>query len=97
MEFGTKAAASLTRGVGRFQRVAPLSVGVDAIERGIARRSRHVVAPRWVGPMLPARMAIQRVVEAATRGRLRETLDIARAEHAPLTTPQPTDQRAPTR
>jgi NAD(P)-dependent dehydrogenase (short-subunit alcohol dehydrogenase family) len=95
--FATKAAASLARGPARFQRVAPLSVGVDAIERGIARRSRHVVAPRWVGPMLPVRMLIQRVVEAATRRRLGNALDIARAEHAPLTTPQPAEEKEPAR
>src|SRR3954462_8825319 len=35
------AALSLTR-------VAPLEVGIDAVERGIARRSRRIVAPRWV-------------------------------------------------
>ncbi len=93
--FGTKAAARLAQGPARFSRVAPLSVGVDAIERGIASRSRHVVAPRWVGPLLPVRALIQRVVEAATRRGLSEALDIARAEHAPLTTPQPTDEKEP--
>jgi NAD(P)-dependent dehydrogenase (short-subunit alcohol dehydrogenase family) len=95
--FSTQAAARLLRGPGRFQRVAPLSVGVDAIERGIARRSRRVVAPSWVGPLVPARMLVQRAVEAVTRRGLRETLEVARAEHAPLTTPQPADEKEPAR
>jgi len=58
---------------------------------GIERRARRVVAPRWVAAMLPARMAVQRVVEAATSRGLCEALDVARAEHAPLTTSQPGD------
>lgn len=70
------------------QRVAPLSVGIDAIERGIARRSRIVVAPPWVAPLLPARALLQRAAELATRRGLAETLAIAREEEAPLTTPQ---------
>ena len=84
--FGTKAAKRMLGR--RRQRVAPLSVGIDAIEAGIARRSRHVVAPRWVGPLLPVRMAVQRAVEPATQRGLADALAIARDEHAPLTTPQ---------
>jgi NAD(P)-dependent dehydrogenase (short-subunit alcohol dehydrogenase family) len=74
-------------------RVAPLDAGVDAIERGIARRARRVVAPRWVGAVLPMRMLAQRVVDAATRSSIGEVLDIARAESPPLTTPQPLASR----
>jgi NAD(P)-dependent dehydrogenase (short-subunit alcohol dehydrogenase family) len=85
--FGTKAAKVLTRG-GRFSRVAPLESGIDAIERGIARRSRRVVAPPWVGPLLPARMVVQRVVELATRSRVAAALEIALGEAPELTTPQ---------
>ena len=85
--FGTEAAASLTRG-GRLSRVAPLSAGIDAIERGIERRSRRVFAPGWVGPLLPMRMAVQRVVEVAVRRNVPKALEIARAEAASLTTPQ---------
>lgn len=83
--FATQAARRLVRG---RQRVTPLSVGIDAIEAGIARRSRRVVAPGWVAAVLPVRMGVQRVVEAATQRGLKEALEIARAEHAPLTTPQ---------
>jgi NAD(P)-dependent dehydrogenase (short-subunit alcohol dehydrogenase family) len=84
--FGTQAAKKMLGR--RRQRIAPLVVGIDAIEAGIARRSRHVVAPRWVGPLLPVRMGLQRVVEVATQRGLDEALTIARDEHAPLTTPQ---------
>ncbi|HEY2770973.1 MAG TPA: SDR family NAD(P)-dependent oxidoreductase [Solirubrobacteraceae bacterium] len=91
--FGTEAAAKLD--AQRFRRVAPLSAGVDAIERGIARRSRRVFAPAWVGPVLPIRMVAQRVVDAVAARRLGEALEVARSEHAPLTTEQP--ERTPVR
>jgi NAD(P)-dependent dehydrogenase (short-subunit alcohol dehydrogenase family) len=87
--FGTEAAKRLQSRFGRFQRVAPLSAGVDAIERGIERRSRHVVAPRWVGPLLPVRMQVQRLIDAVTWRGLDPVLEIARKEHAPLTTELP--------
>ncbi len=38
---------------------APLPTAVDAIERGIERRSARVWAPRWVGPMLALRGLFQ--------------------------------------
>ena len=82
--FGTRAAARL----GGVQQVAPLSAGIDAIERGVARRSRRVVAPGWVAPLLPLRMLVQRGVDVAARRRLDAALAIAREEQAPLTTPQ---------
>ena len=75
------------------QQVAPLSAGVDAIERGVARRSRRVVAPGWVAPLLPLRMLVQRGVDLAARRRLDAALAIAREEHAPLTTPQTPPRR----
>ena len=85
--FGTEAAARLTRG-GRLSRVAPLAVGIDAIERGVERRARRVVAPGWVGGILPIRMLAQRVVEFALRRDAPRALEIARSENAPLTTSQ---------
>jgi NAD(P)-dependent dehydrogenase (short-subunit alcohol dehydrogenase family)/alkylhydroperoxidase family enzyme len=85
--FGTEAAKLLD--VQRFRRVAPLSAGVDAIERGVRRRSRRVFAPGWVGPLLPIRMVAQRVVDVVGAPGLRKALEIARTEHAPLTTEQP--------
>ena len=85
--FGTEAAARLTRG-GRLSRVAPLALGVDAIERGIERRARRVVAPGWVGAILPVRMLAQRVVDLAVRRDVARALEIARTEEARLTTPE---------
>jgi NAD(P)-dependent dehydrogenase (short-subunit alcohol dehydrogenase family) len=86
--FGTAAASHLTRG-GALSRVAPLSSAVSAVERGIARRSRRIVAPPWVAGALPMRMLVQRVVELGTRARVEEAVRLAREEHAELTTPQP--------
>lgn len=74
-------------------RVAPLATGIDALERGTAHRARRIVAPRWVGPLLPARMIVQPVVDRALQRRLPEALRVARAEGAPLTTPQPERDR----
>jgi NAD(P)-dependent dehydrogenase (short-subunit alcohol dehydrogenase family) len=91
--FATEAAKLLSE-VGRpGQRVSPLDAGIDAIERGVARRARRVVAPRWVGPLLPVRMLAQRAVEAATRSSIERALEVARAEDAPLSTPQPLASR----
>ncbi|HTX10202.1 MAG TPA: SDR family NAD(P)-dependent oxidoreductase [Solirubrobacteraceae bacterium] len=87
--FGTQAAQRMSEVRRPGRRVAPLEAGIDAIERGIARRSRRVVAPRWVGAVLPVRMLAQRVVEAATRGSIQDTLQIALGERAPLSTEQP--------
>jgi NAD(P)-dependent dehydrogenase (short-subunit alcohol dehydrogenase family)/alkylhydroperoxidase family enzyme len=87
--FGTKAAEQVNRSGGPFTRVTPLKVGIDAIERGIIRRSRRVVAPGWVGPVLPIRMVVQRLVERVVTRGLDEALATAREEHAPLTTALP--------
>ncbi len=84
--FGTEAARQLSLGPSR---VAPLEVGIEAIERGIVRRSRRVVAPGWVAAVLPVRMLAQRVVELVTMRGLDRALATARKEHAPLTTLMP--------
>jgi NAD(P)-dependent dehydrogenase (short-subunit alcohol dehydrogenase family) len=86
--FGTEAAARLTQNLGPFMRVAPLHVALDALERGIARRSKRIVAPSRAAGLLPFRMLVQPFVDRAVQRHLREALEIARAEHAPLTTPQ---------
>ncbi len=86
--FGTEAASKIVKD-GPLARVTPLSVGIDAVERGIARRSRRVVAPAWVGPVLPLRMLAQRLIDVTSQRGLQEALRIARTENAPLTTPQP--------
>jgi NAD(P)-dependent dehydrogenase (short-subunit alcohol dehydrogenase family) len=90
--FGTEAASKIRMGP---RRVAPLQVGINAIERGIARRSRRVVAPAWVGPLLPIRMIAQRVIDRYTLPGLENALAVARDEHAPLTTALPEERSAP--
>jgi hypothetical protein len=87
--FGTEAAQKIGRRGGPLTAVAPLEVGIDAIVRGIERRSRRVVAPGWVASVLPIRMLAQRIVELGARRGLDAALEIAREEHAPLTTEQP--------
>jgi NAD(P)-dependent dehydrogenase (short-subunit alcohol dehydrogenase family) len=89
--FGTDAAQALL-GQGPAAKatgVAPLELGVRALERGIARRRRYILAPAWVGAVLPVRMAAQMVVEQATQRGLQKALAIAREEKVDLTTPQP--------
>jgi AhpD family alkylhydroperoxidase len=85
--FGTEAAARLQFGP---RRVAPLSAGIDAIEKGIVRRSRRVVAPGWVAALLPTRMAAQRVIDGFLTSMgardLHAALEIARREESQLTT-----------
>jgi NAD(P)-dependent dehydrogenase (short-subunit alcohol dehydrogenase family) len=87
--FGTEAVSKLELYGGPLARVTPLEVGVAAIERGIARRARRVVAPGWVAPLLPVRMLAQRLIDAMSQRGLDQALEVARQEHAPLTTPQP--------
>lgn len=91
--FGTEAAKSFLKGR-TITKVTPLKVGIDALERGIARRSRFVVAPAWVLPILPVRMIAQRVVEVVVRRSLADVLRIAREEKVELTTPQPERTRS---
>jgi NAD(P)-dependent dehydrogenase (short-subunit alcohol dehydrogenase family) len=47
---------------------APLVKAIDAIERGVQRRSARVWAPRWVGPMLALRGLLQPLVERRVLG-----------------------------
>jgi NAD(P)-dependent dehydrogenase (short-subunit alcohol dehydrogenase family) len=86
--FGTEAAQRFLRGKA-LTRVTPLKVGIDALERGISRRARRIVAPAWVAAVLPVRMVAQRVVDLAGRRGLADVLRIAREETVELTTPQP--------
>lgn len=86
--FGTRAAAVLTGG-GALTGVAPLKLGIDALERGVARRSRRIVAPWWVSGVLPVRALAQPVVEMVARRRVATALDIARSEEVDFTTGQP--------
>ena len=86
--FDTEAASAFPAAK-RFIRVTPLEVGIDVLERGIAKRSRYIVAPRWNAPALPFRMTFQYVAERITQRKLDRVLEIARTENAPLTTSQP--------
>lgn len=89
--FGTRAGEVITGGR-TIGGVAPLSVGIDALERGVARRSRRVVAPAWVRPLVPLRDLTQRVVEVAMPRRfpnLAAGLEIAKGEDVTFTTVQP--------
>ncbi|WP_019631194.1 SDR family NAD(P)-dependent oxidoreductase [Actinomadura atramentaria] len=95
--FGTQAAAALIgkrRSASGLSGVTPLSAGIDALERGIARRSRRVVAPGWVGAVLPVRMLAQPVMDLLVQRGLARALEIARTEDAPLTTAQPAGEDA---
>lgn len=85
--FGTKAATTLTGG-GTILGVAPLKSAIDALDRGIKNRSRRICAPRWIAPILPARMFAQRVMELRGFPELGLALQIAREENAELTTLQ---------
>jgi NAD(P)-dependent dehydrogenase (short-subunit alcohol dehydrogenase family) len=86
--YKTQAGRSLpaARLIGRGR---PLQLGIDALERGIRRRSRRIVAPRWMTGALPFRMAIQPFAERITQPGLARALEIAREEQVSLTTPQP--------
>ncbi len=87
--FATEAAARMPLGGHGHIPVAPVEPAIDALVRGIEQRSRRIVSPRWVGPLLPIRMVVQRVVELQARRGLAKTLEIARNEQAELTTVQP--------
>jgi NAD(P)-dependent dehydrogenase (short-subunit alcohol dehydrogenase family) len=59
---------------------APLSKAIDAIERGIERRSPRIWAPRWVGPMLYLRGVLQPLTERLAQrdtDRLAEAMRLA--------------------
>jgi NAD(P)-dependent dehydrogenase (short-subunit alcohol dehydrogenase family) len=66
----------LTKALPRFVATpAPLSDAIDAIERGVARRSSRVWAPRFVGGALVLRGLLQPLTELRTRS----SRDLARA------------------
>jgi NAD(P)-dependent dehydrogenase (short-subunit alcohol dehydrogenase family) len=67
--FAEPSAEAMTGNLPGFIRnPAPLSKAIDAIERGIERRSPRVYAPRWVAPMLYLRGIVQPLTERAARG-----------------------------
>jgi NAD(P)-dependent dehydrogenase (short-subunit alcohol dehydrogenase family) len=75
--YATAPASALNRAMPAFIRnPAPLSSAIDAIERGIERRSPRVWAPRWVGAALALRGILQPLAE---RRALREPEDLREA------------------
>jgi NAD(P)-dependent dehydrogenase (short-subunit alcohol dehydrogenase family) len=75
--FALPSAEAMTgRMPGFIRNPAPLSIAVDAIERGIERRSARLWAPRWVGPMMLLRGVIQPLIE---RSMLRNGDELAAA------------------
>jgi hypothetical protein len=74
---------------GFMRRAAPLSSAVEAIERGVARRSARVWAPRWVGAMLLARGLLQPLNERAI---LSDPSDLVDAMRTAESSGESTDQ-----
>jgi NAD(P)-dependent dehydrogenase (short-subunit alcohol dehydrogenase family) len=83
--FKQPSAEAMTGRMPSFMRnPAPLSKAIDAIERGIERRSDRVWAPRWVGAMLALRGVLQPLTERQLLRepeRLRAGIEAARASH----------------
>lgn len=87
--FATKAAARMPLGGHGHLPVSPVEPAIEALVRGIERRSRRVVSPWWVAAALGGRPIVQRVVELQARRGLAKTLEIARGERPGMTTEQP--------
>jgi hypothetical protein len=64
---------------GFVRRPVPVSVAVDAIERGVLRRSARVWAPRYLGPLLATRGTMQPLFEqfAIRSGRVPRAIALA--------------------
>jgi NAD(P)-dependent dehydrogenase (short-subunit alcohol dehydrogenase family) len=64
-----------------LSRPAPISQVGPRIADGVESRARHVTLPRYVGPMLPVRAALQRLVEFGSRRQgISDAIDIANEE-----------------
>jgi NAD(P)-dependent dehydrogenase (short-subunit alcohol dehydrogenase family) len=79
--YETPAAEALNqRSPGFIRNPIPLARAIDAIERGIERRSARVFAPRWVGPLLAVRGLFQPLTERSLlrdEATLREAVRLA--------------------
>lgn len=84
--FGTEAAKSIF-GDGTVTKVTDLEVGIN-VGAGHRPAVRRIVAPWWVGAVLPVRSIAQPVVDRALRAKVAGVLAIARDERVELTTPQ---------
>ncbi len=88
--FNTSAATAFFGAGGTPTGVTPLPVAIDALERGIRRRSARIYAPRWSAAVALARMPAQLALGLRLRGnKVREALRIAAGEDVPFTTEQP--------
>ena len=68
----------------------PLPDAIDAIERGITTRARHVWAPKTVRPLIFLGRVIQPLVERqARKAGIADVIRMAEQEESTLTTPQP--------
>ncbi len=88
---GIVLAAGFSSRMAAFKPLLPVGAAT-ALERGIARRRRRIVAPAWVAAVLPVRALTARFVEVHARRNLSEALRLARTEQVELTTPQPAVQ-----
>jgi NAD(P)-dependent dehydrogenase (short-subunit alcohol dehydrogenase family) len=92
--FDTAAAAAFFGPRRTLREPTPLPVAIDALERGIARRTARIYVPRWAAALSLTRLPVQRLLEIGLRGpRVRRALALARTERAELTTEQPERRR----
>lgn len=87
--FSTKAGSTLLGGRKSATVITPLSAAINALERGIGKRSRFIWAPWWIAPLLPGRMIAQRLAELKPMPDLKRALELARDERTDFTTAQP--------
>ncbi|MGW4351308.1 SDR family NAD(P)-dependent oxidoreductase [Nocardia sp. NPDC004582] len=90
--FGTEAARSIL-GRSSVSGVAPLGPAIDACERALARRSRHIVSPYWVSMALWCRPLTQHLIDFSLRRGVASGLAIADTEPTGFTTEQPARPR----
>ena len=92
--FATKAAARTPLGGNGRLPVSPVGPAIDALERGIRRRSRRIVSPE-LGGRACCRSGCSSSDWSSSRyaAGSRKTLEIARGERPPLTTPQPAREK----
>jgi NAD(P)-dependent dehydrogenase (short-subunit alcohol dehydrogenase family) len=82
--FAQPSAQAMTSQLPGFMRnPAPLSKAIDAIERGVERRSGRVWAPRWVGPMIVLRGLLQPLIERGTLRDMERLAEGVRLAEAP--------------
>jgi NAD(P)-dependent dehydrogenase (short-subunit alcohol dehydrogenase family) len=68
---------------GFIRNPAPVSIAIDAIEKGIERRSARVWAPRWVGAMLVLRGILQPLTERRAMANLDQLSEGMRLSREP--------------